>query len=228
MGLRGTKPRQNISTTWSSGLAYCVGLLATDGCLYNDGRHMSMTSKDLQLIELFKSTLGLHNKIGYKRNGAGTLCSNIQFGSVVFFLWLKAIGLTPRKSLTIAKLNVPRKYFFDFIRGCFDGDGSIYSYMDRRWANSHMFYISFASASKNFLDWLRSELSYLTGISGHIIPFNKSVYQLRFAKEESLVLIRKMYYNPRVPCLERKRDRTAKILETHKKISENNARARVH
>ncbi|MBU2540255.1 hypothetical protein KJ786_03805 [Patescibacteria group bacterium] len=51
--IRKSKPR------WSQNISYAVGLLATDGCLYNDGRHIDFTSKDIQLIKTFKACLNL-------------------------------------------------------------------------------------------------------------------------------------------------------------------------
>ena len=229
MGKRGPKPKETETRKWSSSLAYCVGLIATDGCLYNDGRHISFVSADIQLVKLFKNLMQLSNKIGYKTNGSsGKKCPHIQFGNVCFYKWLMSIGLTPRKSLTLGAISIPSKYFVDFVRGCFDGDGTIYSYMDLRWANSHMFYISFASASKIFVEWLQEKLTNIISISGHIsIAKHKErnkIYQLRFAKKESLVLIKKMFYNKQVPCLERKKQKILKVLEVHRGIQSENPR----
>jgi len=224
MGKRGPKPREAIAREWNSDLAYCVGLIATDGCLYNDGRHISFVSADIQLIKLFKNLMKLSNRIGYKvGNSSGRRCPHIQFGNVGFYKWLLGIGLTPRKSLTLGALSIPSKYFIDFARGCFDGDGTIYSYMDPRWANSHMFYVSFTSASKLFIDWFRDKTTNTLGISGHISS-TENFYQLRFAKEESLVLISKMYYSKKVPCLERKRQKIRNILKIHRRIQLENPR----
>jgi hypothetical protein len=39
-------PRLYTGQIWSPGLAYVVGLIATDGSLGQDGRHLAMTSKD--------------------------------------------------------------------------------------------------------------------------------------------------------------------------------------
>lgn len=223
MGRRGPKSVE-INCDWNADLAYCVGLIATDGCLYNDGRHISFVSADIQLVELFKSLLKLSNRIGFKKSGSSEKkCPNIQFGNVGFYNWLFKIGLTPKKSLTLGPLDIPQEYFIDFVRGCFDGDGSIYSYMDPRWANSHMFYISFCSASKVFVDWLRKQLTKIVGIHGHISATN-GLYQLRFAKAESIVLIKKMYYRKQIPCLERKREKIMGILNKHQHIQATNSR----
>ena len=229
MGKRGPKPRETQPRKWDSNLAYCVGLIATDGCLYNDGRHISFVSADIQLVKLFKNLMKLSNRIGYKaRSSAGNRCPHIQFGNVGLYKWLISIGLTSRKSLTLGALGIPTKYFVDFARGCFDGDGTIYSYMDPRWANSHMFYISFCSASKIFTEWLQKQFKNIIDIHGHIATTKHetkhTVYQLRFAKEESLVLIKKMFYNKQVPCLERKKQKILKILEVHRGIQSENHR----
>lgn len=223
MGKRGPKPKECVDREWSPNLAYCVGLLATDGCLYNDGRHINFVSADIQLVELFKNLLNLSNRIGYKTGSSGRKCPNIQFGNVGFYRWLLKIGLTPRKSLTIGPLSIPTEYFIDFTRGCFDGDGSVYSYMDPRWVNSHMFYISFCSASKVFTRWLQNQLNKIAGIHGHI-SISRGMFTLRFAKAESLVLIEKMYYSKQIPCLERKREKIIEILKKHRDIQSTNPR----
>lgn len=224
MGKRGPKPKETVARKWSADLAYCVGLIATDGCLYNDGRHISFVSADIQLIKLFKRLMNLSNRIGYKTSRSSERkCPHIQFGNVSFYKWLVGIGLTSRKSLTLGPLNIPPEYFIDFARGCFDGDGSIYSYMDPRWANSHMFYISYASASKLFVSWLRTQFLKLIGIYGHITT-NKNMLQLRFAKAESLVLISKMYYSKQIPCLQRKRAKIIDILAKHNDVQSKNPR----
>lgn len=226
MGKRGPKPRETKPRKWNANLAYCIGLIATDGCLYNDGRHISFVSADIQLVELFKNLLKLSNRISYKNSSSsGKRCPHIQFGNIGFYKWLIKIGLTPRKSLTLGPLSVPRKYFIDFARGCFDGDGSIYSYMDSRWVNSHMFYVSFASASKTFINWFRNEIHNILNIRGHISTVkSRDFYQLRFAKAESLVLIKKMFYNMKVPCLKRKRQKIISVLEKHRRIQIENPR----
>jgi hypothetical protein len=70
MGKRGPKPREEVARKWDANLAYCVGLIATDGCLYNDGRHVSFVSADIQLVQLFKNLMNLSNHIGYKTSGS--------------------------------------------------------------------------------------------------------------------------------------------------------------
>ncbi|MES2930519.1 MAG: hypothetical protein V4665_01930 [Patescibacteria group bacterium] len=214
MGKRGPKPKKIIDVTWRSNLAYAIGLLATDGCLSKDGLLIDLTSKDTEQLLNFSKCLGIYLPISRKWNSTGDECSRIQFKNRIFYDFLLSIGLTPRKSLTMGKLDIPDEYFFDFLRGSFDGDGCFYSYWDPRWRSSHMFYIQFVSASEKHILWLQDEIKRKIGISGHIVQDGqKIIFQLKYAKKEALVIIKKMYYNPSVICLFRKKLKIQKALK---------------
>lgn len=192
--------------------------MATDGSLSIDGRHIDLTSKDREQLENFLVCLKSDHKITSKKSGVGNLSLRIQFSDVNFYRFLLKVGITPHKSKSIGELKIPRRYFYDFLRGHFDGDGTIYAYQDARWKSSFMFYFCFVSASKEHILWIRKELNALLGINGAVTKAKKSsAYQLRYAKGESLVLIPKLYYNNRVICLSRKRDKIYKILKTQQK-----------
>lgn len=200
-------PLKKVKIKWSPGFAYIIGLIASDGNLVKDGRHINFTSKDLDLVILFKHHLKIKNKIGKKGRNKYSEKKYyfIQFGDVNFYKLLLKIGLKPRKSKTLTNLIVPKKYFFDFLRGYFDGDGNTISYFDKRWKNSYMFYLNFSSASPYFIEWLRKTINISLGIKGHIIrQKKKSTIQLRFGKREVLILIRRMYCKRRLPSLKRK------------------------
>jgi hypothetical protein len=213
MGKTGAKPRRTEPIEWSADLAYVVGLIASDGCLYNDGRHINVTSKDLEQLENVKRILELSVKIGRKSSEKSKekIYRTIQFGDVVLYRWLESIGITSNKSKTIGELAVPDDVFFDFLRGSFDGDGSFHSYWDPRWKASYMFYTTFTSASKGHLEWLMYKIEKCIGTSGRINAA-RSVYQLRFAKQGSLDVLRKMYQNQQAPHLSRKRQKVDKAL----------------
>jgi hypothetical protein len=120
----------------------------------------------------------------------------------------------PNKTKIIGSVKIPKKYFFDFLRGNFDGDGSFYSYWDPRWKSSYMFYTSFVSASKIHIGWLRKTIKSHLKINGHVTKNgDDSIYQLKYAKAESLKLLSKMYYNRNVICLIRKRSKIERALK---------------
>ena len=139
---------------------------------------------------------------------------HVQFGDVLFYRFLQDIGLTPAKSRTMGALKISDQYFFDFLRGYFDGDGTFYSYFDPRWRSSFMFYTVFVSASTSHIRWLRSEIQRHLGIRGHVTgkEMKGAAYQLKYAKAESLQLLPKMYYDNRAICLSRKRLKIEKAI----------------
>ena len=211
------KPLGKVKIRWSPQFAYAIGLLTTDGSLSNDGRHINFTSKDEEQINNFRLCLDLKNKIGKKARGGETEKKYyvIQFGDVNFYKFLLGIGLIPNKSKTLGELKIPTPYFFDFLRGHFDGDGCFYSYWDPRWKSSFMFYITFLSASKSHTEWIRENIKKSLDIKGHITKsINSSVYQLKYAKAESLKLIPRLYYKKDIICLTRKREKVEKVLAT--------------
>ncbi|MCX6736364.1 MAG: hypothetical protein NTZ13_04750 [Candidatus Parcubacteria bacterium] len=215
MGNRGPKPKGVVKIKWSADFAYAIGLIVTDGSLSKDGRHVNFTSKDEEQIDNFQKALGTSYQIGKKASGVKREKRYflIQIGDVLFCDFLKTIGVTPNKSKTVGIIKVPQKYFFDFLRGSFDGDGCFYSYYDPRWKSSFMFYTTFISASKEHIDWVRDEIYKRLKIHGHISHGKtSSVYQLKYAKADSSILLKSMYNRENLICLSRKRLKIEKAL----------------
>ncbi len=131
MGKRGPKPKGKVKIMWSPKFAYAIGLIATDGSLSKDGRHIDFTSKDREQIMNYMKCLDIEVKIGRKTNRTGGAL-RAEFGDITFYNFLLAIGLFPNKTKTIGAVKVPDHMFFDFLRGHFDGDGTFYSYFDPR------------------------------------------------------------------------------------------------
>jgi len=214
------KPLGKVKIKWSPNFAYAIGLLVTDGNLSPDNRHIVFTSKDLELIHKFQKSLKINLHIGRKSSSFHGYKKYyvVQIGDVLFYRFLLSIGLMPRKTKIIEVIKIPDKYFFDFLRGHFDGDGSFYSYWDPRWRSSYMFYTVFISASKKHIDWLREMIFSFIRIKGHITKsMNDSTYQLKYAKSESLKLLQKLYYNKNVICLSRKRIKIEEALKINDK-----------
>ncbi|MBI5456269.1 hypothetical protein HY969_00870 [Candidatus Kaiserbacteria bacterium] len=216
MGKRGPKPKRIVSEKWSSNLAYAVGLLATDGCMSPRVHLIDLTSKDLEQLENFCKCIGVQLNIGRKSSGFGEKnILRVQMKNVFFYNFLLSIGLTPAKSRTLGPLKVPKKYFFDFLRGVFDGDGCTYSYWDPRWRSSFMYYLCFASASTLFVTWIRKEIQARLGVTGHVTSATKknTYYNLKYAKHDSLKILRKMYSTSPSPIyLSRKRLKIEQML----------------
>lgn len=212
---------------WTPELAYAVGLLTTDGNLSKDGRHIIMRSSDLPLLKIFKKCLNLSNKI-VRTDGKWSKkpCYQIQFGDAQFYRWLLKIGLSPGKTYTIGRLKIPDKYFPDFLRGHLDGDGSVWTYVDHY--NTHKkpkyiytrLWVRFLSASQIHIEWIRKNISRLLTINGHLWERRPrrsyqttSIWEIKFAKKDSIKLLSWLYYTPNLPCLERKRKIAEKFIK---------------
>lgn len=201
--------------TWRPDLAYAVGLITTDGNLSPDGRHITLVSRDLELLETFKHILQLRVRVAHHAGGYST-AYHVVFSDRLFHEWLSSIGLTPRKTHSIGALCIPDDVFPDFARGHLDGDGSITRYVDRyntKLEPSDVYqrlYTRFLSASRPHMEWFRARVAALLGVRGYMAtdrrtPDRVPLYRLHFAKKESVALLRWMYYAPDVPCLTRKR-----------------------
>jgi hypothetical protein len=189
---------------WNSQISYLAGLIAADGCLQRNGRHINVTSMDIEILEYVKSILNLSVKIGLKPNGFGGYGYQVQFGDVALYDFLLNAGITPAKSKTILKVDVPDEFYRDFLRGLFDGDGTIYGFWDPRWQNSLMYYTEFTSASIRFLNWLHIKNAQLAGVTkGRIKPGARAL-SLSYAKADSQRLFRFMYHENNLPTLSRK------------------------
>lgn len=218
---------QNAHPRWNPELAYAVGLITTDGSLSKDRRHIDFTSNDLQLLKTFKKCLFLKNKICEKPN----LCKrksnkksyHLQFSNVKFYNWLLRIGLMPNKTYHLKTIKIPKLYFRDFLRGYLDGDGSIFTYIDRymsykgRRYKYTRIYTVFNSASYENLRWIKNTIKKELNIRGALNSWLKNkkhvpAWKLKFAKNNSLKLLSWLYYKPNLPCLNRKRKVVGRFL----------------
>jgi len=140
----------------------------------------------------------------------------LQFSKVQFYNWLISIGVTPAKTYTVGPIKIPDKFFRDFLRGHLDGDGSIYTYLDKcnnykgRIYTNQRIYTTFCSASQSHATWLYNKISALSKIKGALAqrksyrPNCVSMWEIKFAKKSSIKLWKWIYYQKNLPCLKRK------------------------
>lgn len=122
--------------------AYWFGFLMADGCVvvrkgHNQARKtvkLGLALGDLEHVQKFNAALGSIEKIRiYRSTGFGTTngqgIAEVKFESKQMADDLIALGCVPRKSLILRFPSVPDHLVSHFVRGYFDGDGSI-SYRD--------------------------------------------------------------------------------------------------
>ena len=202
---------------WSPEFAYVVGLVASDGSLQSGVNEVRFASTDRELADHYCRCLGLRpddvpaeqwfepnapqvhvrveDRPPYKKQW------HILFSDFAYRARLEEIGLTPQKSRTLGPLAVPDEYFRDFLRGEFDGDGC---WSRATYANGSSSLLGiFTSGSRVFLEWLRTSIGDLVGIEKYSLTGINLRYQGRSAEQ----LGRFLYYQPKLPCLTRKRDK---------------------
>ena len=199
------KRLSKVKIEWSPNFAYAIGLIATDGNLSKDGRHLNMTSKDKDMISTFKKCFGLKNKIGRKARERSKIKKyfQVQFGDKNFYGFLLSLGLTPAKSKTINSLNIPDEYFADFLRGCIDGDGNI-NIASHPESKHLQLRTRLSSASPLFLNWIKNKIFNQFKIKGGWIESKENICVLVYAKADSIKLLNFRYYSREVSCLKRK------------------------
>ena len=196
--------------TWSAQLAYAVGLIATDGCLVRDGRHIAFVTQDEDLMQVWLSCLGHKDRYRRSTSSAGTPVYRVQISDARLYRWLLTLGLTPAKSLTLGAVAVPSAYFAPFVRGLLDGEGSIYVLRHRPTRSIYPDYwyerlwTFFASASLSHINWLRASFAAEYGLTGWIEtthrPPRNEFYRLKYGKRDSLVLLAVLYADVNVPA----------------------------
>ena len=174
---------------------------------------MTLTSADIDLLEVFKRCIPRAGRIGRQ----GPNAWHVTVSSVAFYRWLETVGLTARKSLTLGAIAVPSEFTIDLVRGLMDGDGSIRNYVHhpagnvRRYPNYRYerLNVAFHSASLAHLTWLRASLRATIRIDGFIATTQRShtpnpMHELRYGKHASIALLERMYADPTSPRLDRK------------------------
>lgn len=106
--------------------AYWLGFLYADGCVHdkpNGQKLITLVVKDKEVIEKFIKALKGDFKVKQYKDTYGVyLTSKIMFDD------LCKLGCVPRKSLILKFPKINSKLIPHFIRGYFDGDGSVYTY----------------------------------------------------------------------------------------------------
>ena len=146
--------------------AYFLGLMFSDGWVLMKTPlvGIGLNIKDLHILKTFKKftkaekRIYFNDKTSKNKNINPGIQATLSFRSEKMKKNLIALGIIPRKSLKIKFPNnkqLPKKYMKDFVRGYFDGDGSI----------SKSMRVDFTSGSKIFLLSLKKILEKYLNVS---------------------------------------------------------------
>lgn len=193
---------------WTPKMAYVLGLFYSDGSLSSVNRKMrvSMSQKEPELLQKCLGLLGSNARLGFHPKQG--ISGEVYFFSITnqqLCEHLFSLGVIPKKSLILTyPPTMPANMARHFIRGCWDGDGSIYQEnRSGRWG------ASYTSGSIVFIEELLSQLEIL-GMKKKTIHKNSRAiaYYFRFTGRECGQLSRIFYDDvPEDQYLTRKYDR---------------------
>jgi hypothetical protein len=220
---------EKIFDEWSDSTAWMIGLLWTDG--YTDGcNSIGIKLKDVQLIEEIHREMDTSVEIKTQINKhTGNEYKYISISNKCITDRLKEIGMHKNKTHTIEyPKGMPDKFFFSFLRGVIDGDGTIYLAKTRKNQKTKDCKLFFVTASEKFAlrmcEELKSrEIKFSVSIRSKYLKSGKlckqwlgtDLWRIQVSKISDLRrLYKEMYPSDNVPCLHRKRDSLREFYET--------------
>ena len=183
-------------------MAYVLGYIAADGNISIGKRgncYLALEGIDEDLIVSIKRVLGSGHAItSRRRNERYNRSYRLQIGSKEIVGDLIKLGLTPRKSKRLHLPDVPKKYFGDFVRGYFDGDGNIffskYRRKDRRFGYIKHIHVLFTSASCKMLKALAFRLESDAFIFGYKLMDFETYHRLYYYRVVEICKIYDLFY----------------------------------
>lgn len=179
-------------------MVYILGFFAADGYITvnkRGGQFWSIQITDQKLLEQIKEVVGSEHKIGIRkgRKNESTLF-RLQIGSIEMCNDLRSLGYKENKTKSLSLPYIPAEYFFDFIRGYFDGDGNVWvGYINKKRAiPTLVINTEFTSCSKNFLKTLKKRLEDFGVVGGSLICKN-GYFKLKYSINNSKAIYGLMY-----------------------------------
>jgi len=146
--------------------AYFLGLLYADGNIYygsKNRKHYSLSinlvEEDKYILERFRDVIAPEHKLYIvdksKQNKNWQLQYKFLIDNKQITEDLAKFGCTSKKSLTLTfPQNISKHLYQHFIRGYFDGDGCISSYLSKESNRTYLKYSASFASTKNFCKYL--------------------------------------------------------------------------
>lgn len=180
---------------YSEESCYWAGFIAADGCVDSKNRvRIMLKYDDLNHLEKIKSFLKSTHAISVNTDKYNRCSFELTNSHLCDMLDLN-FNIVPNKTdkLKFPK-HIPDKYIKHYIRGYFDGDGSICESFSNKNSITATIYATFASGSRDFSINLFNYLQDKLSLGGHLQEFNDSVkWQLKFSTNDAKVLLTYLY-----------------------------------
>ena len=185
--------------------AYWLGFLYSDGYIsktaYGCSIGIGLQLQDKYIIERFKTSLGLTNKINEYKNSC-----KISFTCLHALQTLQNLGIKFDKSHQDYKIpNIPDEFINSFILGYFDGDGCITI------KSTGYSVTSICSNSKIFLESVKEHLSQKNIICRDVCTEKRGLYVLYLSRKENQLKFADYIYKDCPIFLKRKHNKFLQI-----------------
>ena len=180
--------------------AWLLGMFAADGYLpITNGASnrlvLSLQSKDRDVLEMIAKELEYEGSIHEYEGWQGFPFVSLAITSKKLRQQFEKYGIVNAKTFKLYHLpDLPKEYMLDFIRGFFDGDGSIFEREEEKKVNS-----SFCCACKSFLEeiaqFLHDEYGFKIPTISEDVRHQHVNYSIRYYKADTLKLGSLFYDN---------------------------------
>lgn len=195
--------------------AYWLGFIVADGCIAETGNSLALAielkEQDEYLFDNFEKEIGGTNKRYYNRG-----CCAIRYGSLKMCSDLSKYGIVPRKSDKTVFPTIREDLVRHFIRGVFDGDGTVFLRKDSTKKHGVRLEFGFAGTESLLLS-IKSHLMKDISISDNkvLIRQDRHVSQLMFSKMKDIKHFYDYIYSDSKIHLERKKAKFESFLSLY-------------
>ena len=192
-------------------MAWLMGFIAADGTIRKNSNEIKigLSIKDKEILEKIKDELELETNVREYTTTEGFDCCTLQWTCEEHKKDLAKYSIIPQKTFSLKPpLELPQEYWIDYIRGYFDGDGSVNLIQGKnlRW--------QVCSATKEIIEWIIDELNRLGVPSVNIQEQprpNAPLYYCQYSTNSTKKIFN-ILYTPNSLKLERKYKHFQEIL----------------
>lgn len=197
-----TSINHNYFKTWSKNMAYIFGLWCADGNIGTQSNGYQFSIKlhknDRYLLQQILDEMQSEHIIYDKKDN----CCEIIIGSKTIYYDIISLGGKEQKSLDLKFPNVPKEFLFDFIRGYFDGDGSVIkTYRCAKFYGNY----DFISELKDILELYNIKSCKIYDIHETKEQYKNKLFGIQIREKQSFYNLYKLMYNDINNCLYLKR-----------------------
>jgi hypothetical protein len=216
----------NYFDNWSNEMAYILGFISADGCVKGSNLVISLQRQDKQLLEDIGRCL---KYTGFVKDSVAKITkkqksydiSTLNIISKTLTDRLKELNVIENKSLVITMPNIPKEFIIDYIRGYFDGNGSVgvqYPKSKRTETKTAQIRVRICGGSEVFITQIRDVLHEF-GLRNVSVrkKKGKQVYDICYSTKDSFKIYELFYKNTNIITLQRKKEKFDEIIKLRKK-----------